>query len=161
MKQWWQGLQRREQLTLLLGGIALGLIVYVFALWLPAHREVASLREQVREERATLEWMRQAALEVRALGGGPGNGARPQDSRSLAARIDAAARAAGLQESLRVESSGQRQVRLSFDNTPFDPLIGWLVVLRNEHGIRASTASFRSAEATGRVDAQLILEAAE
>lgn len=155
MKQWWTNLQRREQRTLLFGGIALLVMIYVFMIWLPGHRGAAALRERVAEERATLAWMQDARREVQALAGT--TPAAADQGGSLFSVVESTAREAGLADTLRVESSGQQQVRISVDAAPFDSLMGWLARLRQEYAVQAEVAGFRQAEQPGRVDAQLVL----
>lgn len=158
MKQWWASLQARERRTLLFGGIALLVMAFVFLIWLPGHRGAEDLRQQLAEERATLAWMQDASRQVRALSGGAQGAPAATDGRSLFSLVETTARDAGLSGKLRVESSGDRQVRISVDAAPFDNLVGWLATLRQQHGIEAGVAGFRDAGQAGLVDAQLVLE---
>lgn len=159
IRQVWEGLETRERRTLLLGAIALAIICYIFVIWLPAHRQADALQARVAEQRALLAWMQQAAVEAQALQAAGANPTAAAGGQSLFSLVDQSARQAGLASALRqVEPSGEHSVRVNFQQASFDALLGWLVRLKTQHGVQASLLSVRSAEAPGRVNAQLVLE---
>lgn len=160
MREWWYGLEARERRTLTIGGIALAVIVFIFAVWLPAHRGVERLQARVAEQRALLGWMQQAAAEVRALRGRGASAPRAREGgQALYALADETARAAGLGQSIReVSPSGENRVRVDLQGAEFDTLVRWLAGLRNEYGIQASPLSVRETDPPGRVNAQVVLQ---
>jgi general secretion pathway protein M len=158
MKAWWLGLSARDQRILQVGGVlALLLLVYALA-WLPLQRSRDALRVQAAAVDASLRWMQAAAPEVARLRG-QGAGQGPRDGRSLLARVDAGARAAGLGGALlRVEPVAEGQVRLVFQQVGFDPLMAWLEDFARSDGARVSEFNVQSTGATGQVDARIGLE---
>lgn len=158
LAEWWNGLAARERRTLILGGIALAIIFYVFIIWLPAHRDADQLRAHLAEQRATLAWMQQAAAEFKALRGASGPAPSPLGNRSLFSLVDQSARQAGLGNALRqVEPTGDKRVRVNLQQANFDAMIGWLVTLRSQYGVEATLLSVRATDAPGQVNAQLEL----
>jgi len=157
MRVWWLGLSDRDRRVLSIGG-ALALLLLVYALaWLPLERAREALRVQATATDASLRWMQAAAPEVARMRGQ--GGALRQDSRSLLARVDAGARAAGLGNALlRVEPVGDGQVRLAFQQAGFDPLMSWLEDFARSDGVRVTELNVQSTGATGQVDARIGLE---
>lgn len=158
-RQWWSGLEPRERRTLTLGGIALAIILYVFVLWLPAHRGAERLETRLTEQRTLLAWMQQAAAEAQSLRAAGGGNVVGTGNQALFSFVDQSAREAGLASALRqVEPSGENQVRVALQQASFDVLIGWLATLKSRHGVEASGLSVRRTDTPGLVDAQLVLE---
>ena len=160
-QQWWTGLEARERRTLLIGGIALAIILYLFVIWLPAHRTVERLETRLTEQHSLLAWMQQAgatAQALRAVGGGNGQ-IVGIGNQALFSFVDQSAREAGLADALRqVEPTGEQRVRVTLQQANFDVLMNWLVTLKTRHGVDVSALSVRRGETPGLVDAQLVLE---
>jgi general secretion pathway protein M len=79
--------------------------------------------------------------------------------KSLLALADVSARGAGLADALkRVEPSGARSVRVSFEAANFDALIGWVEGLARDYGVEASDFSADRVEGLGLVNARVVLE---
>lgn len=163
MREWWYGLEARERRTLVVGGIALAVILFLFAVWLPAQRGVDQMQAKVEKQRQLLSWMQQSAAEVRSLKGTGASAPRSRDSgQALYALADETARQAGLGQAIReVSPSGENRVRVDLQGADFDQLISWLASLRKEYGIQASPLSVRETDQPGRVNAQVVLEEQE
>lgn len=162
-KQWWSGLEARERRTLILGGIALAIILYIFAIWLPAHRKADALEARLAEQQALLAWMQQASAEAQALraASGGGNTVVGTGNQALFSFVDQSAREAGLADALRqVEPTGDQRVRVTLQKANFDVVMNWLATLKTRHGVDASALTIRRTDTEGLVDAQLVLEAA-
>ncbi|SEP16209.1 type II secretion system protein GspM [Aquisalimonas asiatica] len=160
MKQWWQGLAQRERRVLMLGGCALVVILYVFALRLPAERAVEDLEARVSQERALAGWMEQTGDRILALQGEePASTDAVDRDQALFSLADESAREAGFGSQLaRIEPAGDDGARVNFEGIAFDALIRWLVHLRQTYGVTADQVTIRRAAEEGRVDAQLLLE---
>ncbi len=152
---WWQGLSLRDRQVLTGGGVLAALLLLWGVLWLPLAHSRDALRRQVIAQTQTLTWMRPAAQQLIA-GGGSSTQATAVDGRSLLARVDAGARAAGLAGALvSVEPQGPRRVRASFTGADFDILASWLERSAAQ-GVRVAELSVQRA-AGGRVDARALL----
>jgi general secretion pathway protein M len=162
MRDWLAQLDSRERRTLFAGAVALVVLGFYFLLWQPHVNARGTLLEAVREQRATLAWMEQAAAEVVALRQGAGSvGSRPK-GRSLMGVLDASARAAALSHSItRLEPQGDDQVRLTLTHAAFDKLVDWFSVLQQRQGIRVVTMSLERDKDPGYVTGRVALGYAE
>lgn len=162
MKTWWNGLNFRERwLVIMATVLATLLLLYQFA-WTPWHKELERLRQSVAQQRTTLAWMRQAALELERLQStpeAPNRSKRQQDDgRSLPTLVDQTARSAGLGTVLkRVEPQGDGGIRVVLEAADFTNTIRWLVNLERNHGVRTSNAIVERHTNAGQINARLIL----
>ena len=157
MKAWWETLSARERL-LVIGGLGLTLALLGYALvWEPFRTSHRQLQQRVAEQRADLIWMRQAAREGKRLSGNAGT-SPTRDGRSLLTLVDQTARAAGLASALkRVAPQGEDKLSAQLDGVEFDKLIPWLGMLEHDHRIAIVNLSIDRANATGLVNARVIL----
>lgn len=152
----WNTLSGRDRRWLIAGAILAGLLVLWNWLWDPLASSRAALRVQAGDNERALQWMRPAAQALAARGGARVDRA-PDDGRSLLARVDAGARAAGLAAGLvGVEPLGGDRVRVRFGSAPFDPLVAWLESEAGR-GLAIEEMSLRRAGAVGLVDGQVLL----
>lgn len=160
MKQWWQTLAPRERRVLMLGGGALVVILYLFALRLPAERAVEDLEARVAQERALAAWMEQARDQIHALRGhDPADPDTVDRDQALFSLADERAREAGFGSQLgRIEPAGDDGARVNFEGIAFDALVRWLVHLRQAYSVTAEEVTISRSGEDGRVDAQLLLE---
>lgn len=162
LRQWWDGLAARERRTLSLGGMALGVILFYFLVYQPIHDRSTVLERDLQAQQELTAYLRQARQELQNLGA---TAARPAATggtdQALFALADQSARQAGLGQVLRrVEPSGQTGARVNFERIAFDDLVRWLAALSEQHNVTATVVTLRTGEIEGRVDAQLVLEAA-
>jgi general secretion pathway protein M len=155
MKDWLEGLQTRERLTLIWGGVALLLILVYFLAWRPLVSTVDALEASAQRQTETLLWMQQASAQIRAQGGAA---QAPTPGGSLLTVVDRSAGAAGLKGALeRMEPDGADRVRLWVAPSSFDALVRWLGTVQTRHGLRVEAASFEPGESPGTVQARITL----
>lgn len=157
MKHWLQGLAPRERHLIVGAAVVLAVLVAYLAVVEPLLERRAYLERSVAAQRATLAWMKQAVA--------PLEGAQPAQragaNGSLFAVVDRSARATVLAGPLqRVQPEGDGNVRVWFEDAPFDDLVRWLGTLQSEHAITVRAMSVERTAAAGRVDARLTLERA-
>lgn len=158
-RQWWEGLEPRERRTLGIGAVALATILFVFVIWLPAHRGAQAMQEKLADQRVLLAWMQQASAEAKALQAAGGGVQQGMGGQNLFSFIDKSARDAGLGEAIRqVEPTNDQRVRVNLQQASFDTVMSWLATLKTRYGIEASQLSVRRGNEPGRVDAQIVLE---
>ena len=159
MASWWQGLSERDRRVLIIGAfLAAALLGWSFA-WNPLARARAQLGAQVERQRTDLAWMRASAGEVDALRNKGARGQVDRQGKSLLALADVTARGAGLSAALkRVEPSGPKSVRVSFETANFDALVGWIDALARDYGVQATDLSAEKVEGIGLVTARVVLE---
>ena len=154
MKEWWTGLDKKDRRTLIIGGIALGVILFYFMIWSPALSHRDKLAQRVDQERQLLSWMHGAAAQVKALRGNAQ--AAQAGSGSLLSLAEQSARQAGLNPVITTDRQG---VRVTLEKASFDDMIRWLAQLHRKHGVQVVLATVRHDDngPEGRVDVQLIL----
>lgn len=156
MKAYWERLSPRDRRILLVAAPLVAVLLLWALVWDPMSRARQALRAEVLAQRAELAWMRPAAERLAAAGPATAAPMPMADGRSLLARLDAGARAAGLGGSLlAVEPQGPRAVRLQFNGAGFDALAAWLEQ-EAASGVRVEEMSLRRS-GPGRVDARLLL----
>ena len=159
MRARWQALSVRDRRVLGGGGLVVALLLAWAFIWHPLALSREQLRARTGADRASLAWMRSAQTQLPSLGAGATHTAVNREGKSLLALADATARGAGLAAALkRVEPTGARSVRVSFEAANFDLLVGWIEELGRDYAVEASDLSADRAEATGLVNARVTLE---
>jgi general secretion pathway protein M len=162
MRGWLATLSVRERLSLLLGGLALAATLGYVLLWQPFAARHARLAEVVAEQGQLVQWMRDTAAELAALGQrGPVPGAMGARDQSLLTVVDATTRAAGLAGQVtRVQPEGADTVRVWLDRVRFNQLVSWLARLEAEAGVEIDSANLEPTDRPGEVNARLSLKRA-
>lgn len=151
----WAALSSRDRLALRAGVLAVAAMLAWALLWWPHARSRGPLREEARANAEALAWMRPAAGALATSG--RTRAAARHDPRSLPARVDAGAKAAGLGAALAgIEPRSGGRVMVRFAGADFDALAEWMQALSGD-GLRVETLSVQRASGNGRVDAQLLL----
>ncbi len=157
--EYWQGLQPRERVMLLIGGVALLFALFYFLLWQPVMSARAQMRQEVQQQQALLQWMKDAASEAKLLRGVAGANGKNKGlgGQSLLSLVDQSAKQQGLGDAVkRIEPDG-KQVRIWFEAANFDQLAGWLEKISAGNGVRVVNATIERTDAPGLVNARLRL----
>jgi len=159
MRARWDALAARER-HVLTGGAAVVALLLVWAyVWHPISLAREQLAQRVAADRASLAWMRGAQREVSGLSASGARASADRQGKSLLALADLSARGAGLATArMRVEPSGARSVRVSFEGVNFDGLVGWIEGLARDYGVQATDMSTDRVEGLGLVNARVTLE---
>lgn len=157
MKAWWENLGARERGLIVVGTVLVMMLLSYVLAWEPLRNSDRRLRQNVAERRADLAWMRQAAEEIKRLGGA--GAARPvADNRSLLTLVDQTARAAGLGAALkRVAPQGDDKLSAQLDGAEFDKLIPWLSALERDQAIAIISLNVDRTDAPALVNARVVL----
>ena len=160
MKSWWNSLNERERWLVAGSAVLVPLFLSYTLIWQPFHNRLQNLRQTVALQRQELAWMRQAAVEIKQLGGTTSSSRpRRQGQQSLLTLVDQSARTAGLGTALkRIEPQGEDKLRVQFEQVGFDQLIHWLGSLEQDYGVTLVNATVDRQTESGRVDARLILQ---
>jgi general secretion pathway protein M len=157
--EWWQKQSERDRRMLAVGAVLIALLLAWAFVWYPLARARAQLESRVEHERVDLAWMLQSDAELQALRAKGARGKVDRQGKSLFALADVTARGAGLATALkRVEPTGPRSVRASFEAADFDALIGWIDVLARDYAVQTTDFSADRVEAIGTVNARVVLE---
>jgi general secretion pathway protein M len=160
MKDWFTGLQQREQIFV--GGGALIVVITIFyvLVWMPLHSGQQSLRVEVGK------WERSLA-DLKPLKGLQTNSSANTPVANNAAQltpvviVDQTLRARGLDRALkRSQPTTSNGIRVEFDNVAFDDLVQWLGDLSSQYSMQVTSGSMStsSQSAPGRINATFTLE---
>jgi general secretion pathway protein M len=140
LKAWWNGHQPRERLILGAGGMMLVIALFFLAVWEPLHqaRQRGELAlEQSRKMATRLEAIASEVERARGAGGA----AAANRSLSLLAAVDKASKLPDLGKApSRIQPEGEKEVKVWFDEVPFDALMQWMQVLQTQYGLNVSAA---------------------
>ncbi len=153
MKQWFTGLTQREQLSLLIMGLAVALylafVIFIAPLSQARDRMVVQNRG-VAESLQRVEVLVSQILHLRETGNGSST------NRNLTSLVNRSTSSYQLQVNrLQPNSRGELQVRL--ENAVFDDLIAWLYQVEYKEGLRVLETSITQAGTVGRVNATVRL----
>ncbi len=150
MREWFATLNQREQLSLVVMMVAVGLWVLYMFIWSPLEQRRENLALQnvaVSESLNRVDAMVSELMALRASGGGNQN-----QRRNLTSLISQSTRALDLPVSrLQPNSRGEIQVRL--ENAAFDDMLGWLHQMEYAEGLLVREVSITQSGAVGRVNA--------
>ena len=153
MKQWFMGLTQREQLSLLIMGLAVALylafVIFIAPLSQARDRMVVQNRG-VAESLQRVEVLVSQILHLRETGNGSST------NRNLTSLVNRSTSSYQLQVNLlQPNSRGELQLRL--ENAVFDDLIAWLYQVEYKEGLRVLETSITQAGTVGRVNATVRL----
>jgi general secretion pathway protein M len=148
MKEWFSQLNQRDQMSLLLLGLALALYLLYMFVWSPLDSQREQLAVQnsaMAESRVRVDAMVSQLLQLRQ--GGVQTGAR----RNLTSVINESTSRFQLTViSLQPNSRGEIQVRV--ENAAFDDVLQWLHEMEFVEGLLVREVSVTQAGAVGRVN---------
>lgn len=148
MKEWFSQLNQREQMSLLLLGLALGLYLLYILIWSPLddrREELALQNGAVAESLVRVDAMVSELLQLRS------SGAKPDAKRNLMTVINESTTRLQLSVSrLQPNSRGEIQVRL--ENATFDHVLRWLHEMEYREGLLVRELSVTQTGTVGRVN---------
>ncbi len=151
----WAELEARERKAIVLGVCILAFGIVYGLIWRPLDQSVRVRTEQVQNMRSDLTWMRQAAMEIRALRGNNVK-TRVSSGGSLLSVIDKSAREQGLDKAIvRLTPQGGDEVSVSLKPVNFSRLVRWLGALQQQ-GVRIRILSL-TPSGVGQVRSSLTL----
>lgn len=159
MRDWFDGLETREQLFVGLGVVIVAISLLYGFVWAPLDRNHATKAASVSD------WQRSLA-ELAPLKGLAQNSTRPAGGSSQQAPIivvDQTLRSRGLEQfRRRSQPTSSNGIRVEFENVAFDDLVLWLGDLSEQHAmhVQAGSLSKGSQSGPGRINATLTLERA-
>jgi len=156
MKDWYLRQSHRDQM-IVVAVAALTLIALLYALiWYPVSSSLAQTRQAIVTKQETLQFIQQAAVQLRSAGGGASQ--RLESDRAPYLLIDQVIREAALEPPERIEPSGSdgNGARVQFDEVEFDRLVSVLAQLEL-YGLKVTTMTI-SRRNQGTVSARFNME---
>lgn len=151
MKEWFAGLNQREQLSIFVLGIALVLYLLYMLAWAPLAQRREELALQNESVAQSLQRVDAMVSEIMRLREG---GVASTAQRNLTSLVNQSTSRHGLQVSrLQPNSRGDIQVRL--ENAVFDDLLAWLDDVENREGLLVTEIAITRSGTAGRVNATI------
>jgi type II secretory pathway component PulM len=154
MRDWFAGLDTRERIILIAGGVLAVLIVWWGLIWTPLGSRNLELAETVVEKQRMLATLQRA----RAVAPASGLQVDAAVRQSLVLLVDQTHRSFGLDgRLLRTQPDGTDGIRVTFQEATFDGLAGWLGTMQMSYGIAVESATIDGARGAGVVNATIVL----
>lgn len=156
MKDWFENLQPRERMIVIVGGIITVIILLWALIWNPITTRTAELREEVSSDRELLAWMQDASSRITAA---ESSGAiKVKNNVTLIAAVENTSKRSGLRAAISsMKPEGTNKINLDIKEANFDDMIRWQGQLLTEYGIRAEQFSAKPSDKPGLVNARLTL----
>lgn len=155
-------LSPRERWIVGVGAAAVTLTILYLAVVEPLLQAHRRQLDALASARAVAVQLESAAAAVRAAGPRSAGAAQAGRGVSLLAAVDQSTKGGSLGKAPeRLQPEGEHEVRVWFDDVPFDNLMRWLAELQVRYGIRVQTLDVEAQSATGLVDARLSLTRAD
>ena len=162
MRDWYDNLEAREQVFVLVGAVFVTIALIYFILWAPLdrhHKEIAA---------SVASWERSLAelRPLRSIAASPDSGSTLAIGSSQQAPIiivDQTLRSRGLEQfRRRSQPTANDGIRVEFENVAFDELVVWLGDLGSQYNlhVQAGSMSVQTQAGPGRINASLTLERA-
>ena len=159
MKQLFANMNARERQMVLSAFVVIILFV-IYQSWTSFISHVDNLQHRVENQQQILDWMQQAAREVKLLRGTETVGERPKGKQLLLGLIDGTAKQNKLGSSLqKVQPEGQQGVRVWMEKASFDSVVIWLDTLQYKHGLVVTDISLDNQDVAGVVNVRALIEA--
>ena len=161
MKDWYENLEVREQVFVLVGAVFVVIALLFYGLWQPLdkrHTQVATNVENFEQALAALQPLRELAAS--------GNPNRPTDTpispQAPIIVVSQTLQRRGLEQYNRRSAPTPNGVQVRFENVAFDELVLWLGELGNNYGliVQQGTMQLAPQAGPGRINATLTLERA-
>ncbi len=147
-------MSERERRLVQVGGIA-AVLILIFGVLLPLDSSVTKARARITQKQTDLQWMRNNAPVVQALGPAHQGGTSGE---SLLVIVDRSVRESGMDKSLAgTEPGGPGSISVRLEKAPFDAIIAWMSRLSSQNGLTVDGATIDTAGAPGVVNAAIVL----
>ena len=161
MLERWQQLAPRERLLVSVCGAFIVFAVFWSLVVQPIYKGSARLAAEIESKQSQLIKYQELASRSALTGSSTAAATSINSTDSIVVIIDKTTRQSALAAHLKAnQPEGDSQVRLRFEDAPFDLLVTWIGELSQQYGMVALSANFDMAS-PGRVNCSLILSRAE
>lgn len=162
MKDWYDNLEAREQVFVLIGSVFVVIALIYILLWAPldkSHKQIAASVDTWERSLTELRPLRSMATS--------GNAGTPRsvisNTQAPIIIVDQTLRSRGLEQyRRRSQPTANNGIRVEFESVRFDELVLWLGDLGSQHDlhVQAGSMSVVTQAGPGRINASLTLERA-
>ena len=161
MRDWYENLEAREQVFVLVGAIFVVIALLFYGLWQPLdkrHTQVENNVENFERALAALQPLR----ELVANGNPNRPSGTPMSQQAPIIIVSQTLQSRGLEQYNRRSAPTPNGVQVRFENIAFDDLVLWLGELGNSYGliVQQGTMQLAPQAGPGRINASLTLERA-
>jgi len=161
MRNWYENLEAREQIIVLVGAVVVMVALIYSLVWVPVDKRHTQVANSVTNWERSLVELR--PLRSLAASSSVRDGAASVSSSQQAPIIivDQTLRSRGLEQyRRRSQPTTANGIRVEFENVAFDELVLWLGDLSQQHAmqVQAGSLSLAPQAGTGRINASLTLE---
>ena len=148
-------LQPRERVIVAVGAVVVALTLIYVALWEPAANARARQTTALADQRALAERLETIAVKVQKARAS-GVSAIQGQNQSLLTLIDQQGKSAELgKPPARLQPEGDTEVKVWFEDVPFDALVRWMATLESRYGVQIVGAEIERRAVAGLVNARL------
>lgn len=147
MKLWFQKLSHREQIMVMAAALATALLLIYGLAWAPLKNAVSDYQAGNGDARETLEWMRQAVVDINQ---GAAGGGTAEQGQSISALVDTTLPEYSLVMQ-RYQPTGDDSAQLWLEDAPVAQVIAWLTAMERDYGMRLINVAITSADKQGFV----------
>lgn len=158
MKAWYNTLQPRERLIVILTACMLLLLMLYLIIWSPVASRLDTARNSVSADRSLLVWLQKSGAEVRQLRGRGGNARSQLSGRniSLINAVENSARQAGIRKAItHLEPKGDTGITVQIKGANFDQLIRWQGTMQQQYATQVTQMTVKPTKQPGLVDANI------
>lgn len=151
----YQELQARERLMVSVGIVVVLITLLYLVLWEPAAKARLNQAAALSDARALAERLEVIATAVQKARAS-GVGAIQGREQSLLTLIDQQGKSAELgKPPTRLQPEGENEVKVWFEDVPFDALARWMATLESRYGVQIAGAELERRGGVGLVNARL------
>jgi general secretion pathway protein M len=146
-------------LILAAGGVLLALLVYLLVL-APMQSKLDQAQDSHRHWQDLQQWLQVNEPAIRAAAGKAGKSAAAagMTGQALLTQVNRSAQMAGI-SLRRTEPEGEDKLRVWLEEAPFNAVMGWLVTLDRDMGIRVTNIAVDSSREPGLANFRIIVGA--
>ena len=148
-------LQARERLIVATGAVVVLITLIYLVLWEPFANARARQAAALADERALAERLETIGVSVQKARAS-GIGAVQGSGQSLLTLIDQQGKSPELGKApTRLQPEGDNEVKIWFEDVPFDALVRWMATLESRYGVQIAGAELERRTGAGLVNARL------
>ncbi len=156
----WSELEVFHKFALSLGIIVSVVLVYWFLVIGAINGKADELETRIESWHSIYVWMQDAVPKIKAYQ--DSDSAKGISDKKIHTLVSETVSRYRLKNSIKkIDKTGSRAVKVSFNDAPFDTVIQWLNYLKNTYKVSAISASIKKGETQGIVSGSFTLEAAQ
>lgn len=156
LQHWYHSLQQRERVMVLATAVVVVITIFYLAIWEPLHKGLDNAEQEYQSNLNNLQWMQQAAAEVRALKPANGRVRNTASNQPVTLIVEQAANNSAIKSNIsKLESASNDGARVVLNAASFDQMLVWLNTLEQSHGIPVASANIERNDKPGTVNARL------